>query len=760
MTWIVIVIVIALIVVFGVSSFRISLISAPLMRLVGRMLPAIGETERIALEAGTVWWDGDLFSGKPDWKKLLAFTSQGLSAEEQAYLDGPVEEFCRALDDWLIAQDRDLPPEAWALIKKHRLFGMIIPKEYGGHGFSAIAHSAVVTKIASVSSAAAVTVMVPNSLGPGELLVHYGTQAQKDKYLKKLASGDDIPCFALTEPGAGSDAANGASRGVVAKGRYGGKQVLGLRLDFDKRYITLAPVATVIGLAFRAYDPDGLLGDVEDLGITCALLPRKLKGLEIGDHHDPMGVPFHNGPVRGKGVFIPLEFVIGEREGVGQGWRMLMESLAAGRSISLPALSVGAVELAARVAGAYGVVREQFGLPIGRFEGVQEALARIGGYAYFMNAARRLTAGAVDAGEKPAVISAIVKAYLTAGMRDRVNDAMDIRGGAEICRGPRNILGRGYLGVPVAITVEGANILTRSLIVFGQGAMRCHPYVQDEIQAIAAKDMEAFDRAFFGHILHIFKNAGRAFGHAVSGAMFADSPVMGPEAKYYRRLTRLSAGFAFATDVALMSLGGALKRKESFSGRMADVLAWMYMASAALKQFHDDGRPPSQLPHLRWACEHALFQSEQALLAAVRNFPLWWARVLLRVVIFPLGGRYAPVNDALSRTVAGSLTDGSSVREKLSPDIHIPEAEKNGLGRLEATLDKILATDATRKKIQAAVRGKTLKRGPIEDMIDQAKAADLIDDDEAQKLKDAEEARWEVIQVDVFSPDTYKGLKG
>ncbi|HIM25981.1 MAG TPA: acyl-CoA dehydrogenase, partial [Rhodospirillales bacterium] len=463
---------VGLIALFGIPVIRRPLISAPIMKMVGRALPRMGETERIALEAGTVWWDGELFSGKPDWQKLLDFEIKPLSEEEQAFLDGPTEDLCQMLDDWQINQDRDLPPEVWAFIKDQGFFGIIIPKEFGGLGYSAHAHSAVVVKLSSRSVTAAVTVMVPNSLGPGELLVHYGTEAQKDHYLPRLARGQDIPCFALTEPGAGSDAANGRSQGIVCKGMWDGEEITGIRLTFNKRYITLAPVATVIGLAFRLFDPEHLLGEEEDIGITCALIPRDTPGLKIGNRHDPMGVPFQNGPVFGDDVFVPLDYIIGGREGAGNGWRMLMESLAAGRSISLPSQSLGAAELACRSTSAYATVREQFGMPIGKFEGVREPLARIAGHAYFMNAGRRLAFGAVDAGEKPSVISAVVKAYLTEGSRLCINDAMDIHAGAAICRGPGNIFPRPYDAMPIGITVEGANILTRSLIVFGQGAIR------------------------------------------------------------------------------------------------------------------------------------------------------------------------------------------------------------------------------------------------------------------------------------------------
>ncbi|HJS33577.1 MAG TPA: acyl-CoA dehydrogenase, partial [Alphaproteobacteria bacterium] len=612
---------VALTVVFGIPAVRRRMIATPIMRLTRPALPRLGDTERIALEAGTVWWDGELFSGRPDWRRLLAFDVRPLSERERAFLDGPAEQLCRMLDDWRIQQERDLPQAIWSYLKRERFFGMIIPERYGGLGFSAIAHSAVVAKIASRSITAACTVMVPNSLGPAELLLHYGTDEQRRHYLPRLAAGEEIPCFALTEPHAGSDAASVRSTGVVCRGAIEGQDVLGIRLYWDKRYITLAPIATVIGLAFRMRDPDRLLGGESDLGITCALIARDTPGITIGARHDPMGVPFQNGPIAGSDVFVPLDAVIGGRAGIGQGWRMLMDCLAAGRSISLPALSVAASELAARIVGAYATVREQFDRPIGRFEGVGEALARIAGHAYLMNAGRILTCGAVDAGEKPAVLSAVVKAYLTQGMRACIADAMDILAGAGICRGPRNILSRMHVAAPIAITVEGANILTRSLIVFGQGSIRCHPHIQAEMRALADDDRAAFDRALFAHIGFFARSALRAFVLALTGGRLSASPMHGLSTRYFQRLTRFSAAYAVVTDVLLVSLGGALKRREALSGRMADALAWMYLASAALKRFHDDGQPAGDLPLLRWSCDLALWNIQGALAGVLDNLP-------------------------------------------------------------------------------------------------------------------------------------------
>jgi acyl-CoA dehydrogenase len=749
----------ALAVLFGVPVVRRPLISAPAMRRARAFLPRLGDTERIALEAGTVWWDGDLFSGAPDWRKLLEFRPKPLSDRERAFLDGPAEALCRMIDDWQITQDRELPQQVWDHLKRERFFGMIIPEEYGGLGFSAIGHSAVVTKVASRSIPVACTLMVPNSLGPAELLLHYGTDEQRDYYLPRLAIGEEIPCFALTEPYAGSDAASVRSTGVVCRGTYDGKEVIGIRLNWSKRYITLAPVATVIGLAFRMYDPDGLLGGEKDLGITCALIPRATPGVTIGERHDPMGVVFPNGPITGTDVFVPLDFVIGGRSGVGQGWRMLMECLAAGRSISLPALSVAAVELAARFTGAYASIREQFNMPIGRFEGIEEALARIAGHAYLMNATRVLTCGAVDAGEKPAVLSGVAKAYLTDGMRACITDAMDIVAGAGICRGPRNVLSRIYVAAPIAITVEGANILTRSLIVFGQGSIRCHPFVRDEIRAIQENDSALFDKVLFKHLGFVGRNALRSLLLALSGGRLAGEPG-GQPAHYFRSLTRFSAAFALVTDATLATLGGALKRREKISGRLADALAWMYLASAALKRFHDDGRPAADLPLLRWSCDLALWKIQQALVGVLDNLPNRPVAMMLRALIFPLGARQRPPSDALGAKVARGLLDGGDTRRRLSQDIFVPETTEDGLGRLEAALDLVVASQEIRRKVRDAVRQGRLDAEPAANLTERALALGIIDADERRRLDEAARAQDAVIQVDAFPAARYVLLKG
>jgi acyl-CoA dehydrogenase len=743
--------VVVCLVALAVPAVRRRLVSPFVMRALARALPKIGATERIALEAGTVWWDGDLFSGAPDWQKLLQFQLRPLSARERAFLDGPVEELCGMLDEDRNGRLHDLPPEVWLFLKRHRFFGMIIPEAYGGLGFSTIGHSAVITKIASRSLTAAVTAMVPNSLGPAELLLAYGTDEQKRRYLPRLATGEEIPCFALTGPEAGSDAAATESTGIVCRATFDGREGLGIRLDWHKRYTTLGPIATLIGLAFRLHDPDHLLGGAEDLGITCALVPAHLPGIEIGKRHDPMGIPFQNGPTSGRDVLVPLEAIIGGAAGAGAGWRMLMETLAAGRAISLPALSVAGVELAVRVTGAYATVREQFNLPIGRFEGIEEPLARLGGMAYLMNAARVLTSGAVDAGQRPAVISAIVKAYLTEGMRASMLDAMDILAGAGVCRGPRNILAQGYASTPIAITVEGANILTRSLIIYGQGGIRCHPHVLEEMQAVEARDVARFDRAFCGHLKFLARNTARAFAQGLSGGRLGGPPdVPQPLRGYLARLGRMSAAFAVISDAAMATLGGELKRREKLSGRLADALAWMYLGSAACKRFWDDGRRQDDIPFLRWACELALFRIDEALHGFLANFPSRPVAGLLRLLVFPFGGRAHPPADALGAAVAHSLLEGRPHRERLSSDIYLPPPGDIGLGRLEAALIACVAARPAETKIREAVRAGRLEPLPHQTLAERALGAGIISDEERRLLEAAERGRAEAIEVDAF----------
>ncbi len=740
----------------NIPTLRRKLISNHLLGMFRKAMPAMSQTEREALEAGTVWWDAELFSGRPRWNTLFTVPAPKLSPEEQAFIDGPVEELCRMIDDWKISHELDdLSPEVWQFIREKKFFGMIIPKKYDGLEFSALAHSTVVMKIASRSIAAAVTVMVPNALGPAELLLHYGTEEQKNYYLPRLARGQEIPCFALTSPEAGSDASAMLDRGVVCKGQSSGKpDLLGIRLDWKKRYITLAPVATVLGLAFKLFDPDHLLGDTEELGITLALIPTDTPGVSIGSRHNPLNIPFQNGPTSGKDVFIPVDRIIGGVDHAGQGWRMLMERLATGRGISLPALATGTAKLASRATGAYARVRKQFKLPIGRFEGVEEALARVAGYTYITDAARTLTAQAIDLGEKPAVVSALVKYRLTEQMRQVVNDAMDIQGGAGICLGPRNFLGGVYQALPISITVEGANILTRSLIIYGQGAVRCHPYLFKEMQAAADSDharaVQEFDAAIFGHMGFTLSNGARAFFLGLTGGRFVRTPVRGATGRYYQHLTRLSAAFTFTSDVAMLVLGAALKRKEKLSGRFADALSSLYLSSAALKRFEDDGRPMADLPLVRWACEHELFRAQQALDGMFQNFPSRPIAWVLRMFVFPLGRRYRGPSDLLGHQVAALLLEPSEARDRLTTGMYIPKDVNEPIGRLEDALPKVIAAESLERKLQRALEEKVLATRDYDFLVREAMRRGIINDHEAECLRAAYGVREQVVQVDDF----------
>ncbi len=751
------VIALLILVPLNIPPLRRLLISNKAMQLMRRALPPMSQTEKEALDAGTVWWDGDLFSGRPNWKKMLAIPEPRLTEEEQAFIDGPVQQLCEMLDDWHITEERhDLPPEVWQFIKDNGFFGMIIPKAYGGLEFSALAHSAVVMKVATRSISAAVTVMVPNSLGPAELLLHYGTQAQKDHYLPRLAKGKDIPCFALTGPEAGSDAASIPDKGVICKGMYRGNEVLGIRLNWDKRYITLGPVATVLGLAFRLYDPDHLIGQTEDIGITCALIPTDTDGVWIGHRHAPLSQAFMNGPNRGHDVFIPMDWVIGGQAQVGQGWRMLMECLAAGRSISLPALSTGAGKLVSRATGAYARVRKQFKTPIGRFEGVEEPLARMAAYTYMMDGARTMTAGAVDAGEKPSVISAIAKYNLTERMRRIVSDAMDVQGGSAICMGPRNFIGRAYQSVPISITVEGANILTRTMIIFGQGAIRCHPYVLKEMESAKAKDGTAFDRALWGHFGFTFSNFCRAFWMGLTGAKFQSAPVKGEVAYYYRQLDRMSAAFALVADLCMLTLGGQLKRKEKLSGRLADILSQMYLISATLKRYHDQGQRKEDLPLLRWSCDESLYQLQEAMRGLFRNMPLRGLGTLLRIIVMPWGKPYHLPDDKLGHQVAELVLSPSEARDRLTKGVFIPEAKDQPLARLEDALAKVIAAEPVEAMLRNAVKTGLVPRLGDGETTQRALEASIIDERDAEIMRAAIAARRDVITVDDFSPDYWQ----
>ncbi|HSN18990.1 MAG TPA: acyl-CoA dehydrogenase, partial [Gammaproteobacteria bacterium] len=745
---------IVLAVILNLRPLRRMLITDHLLSWFRKVLPPISETERVAIEAGDTWWDADLFTGRPDWKKLLATPAATLSDEEQAFLDGPVDEFCRTLDDWHITHElQDLPPEAWEQIRRHRFFGMIIPKQYGGLGFSALAHSTVVMKIGTRSTSAAVTVMVPNSLGPGELLLHYGTEEQKSYYLPRLARGEEIPCFALTGPYVGSDAGALPDIGIVCKGTYQGKETLGFRVSWDKRYITLAPVATILGVAFKAYDPDHLLGDKEDLGITLALIPTNLPGVEIGRRHNPLNAAFMNGPTRGTDVFIPFDYLIGGTQYIGKGWMMLMNCLSVGRAISLPALGTGAGKHASRVTGAYARVRKQFRVSIGKFEGVEEALARIGGLTYRMDAARRLTAGALDRGEKPSVLSAILKYHCTEGMRQVLGDAMDVHGGRGVMMGPRNYLARGYQAVPVSITVEGANILTRSMIIFGQGAIRAHPYLLKEMEAASSDDhgkaAVEFDKALFAHIGFTISNAARSLWLGLTGAIFTSSPVSGPTARYYRQLTRMSAVFTFTADVGLLLLGGEMKRKEKLSARYGDMLSHLYLASATLKQFEEQGRPEADLPLVHWACQDSLYAMQQALEGLLRNFPTRPMAWLMRLVVFPVGRPYAPASDRLGHKVATLLLSPSDARDRLTRYAFTSADPQDPVGRMEHAMKQTIAAEPVEEKLQIGLK-KRLAPANYLKLVDDAAKRNVLTAEEAKLLRDTHAVVRDAIDVDDF----------
>jgi len=721
------------------------------------LLPRVSDTEREALEAGTVWVDGELFSGRPDFRRILAEPYPELTARERAFLDGPVEDACRRVDPWELSRRRELPPEVWDFLKREGFFGLTIPEEYGGHAFSALACSTIFGKLASRSLPLSAIVLIPNSVGPAELLLAYGTEEQRRHYLPRLARGEEIPCFALTEPEAGSDAASLTSEGVVFRGRDGHPAI---RLNWHKRYITLAPVATLLGLAVRLRDPENLLGKGEDVGITCVLVPTATPGVEIGRRHDPLGIPFPNGPAAGRDAVVPLDAVIGGAAGAGRGWKMLMEALSAGRSISLPAQSAGGAKLVARVVGAYAAVRRQFGLPIGRFEGIEEPLARIAGLTYLMEAARVYTCGAVDSGEKPSVVSAIVKLQETELLRRLILDGMDVLGGAGLCRGPRNLLADGYTGAAIGITVEGANILTRTLILFGQGAIRCHPYAQKEIRALAAGDSGALRRALFGHARHLLGNLVRSTFLSLTRGGLARSPVPGPTARYYRRLAWASARFAVLSDLAMLSLGGKLKLREKLSGRFADALSWMYLGVSTLRRFEAEGRREEDLPLVRWALDWSLSQIQEAFTGIYRNFegPLafwmrgpgaFWAR------LNPLG---ALPSDREGSRLATILQTPGTQRDRLTADLHLPTDPAQAVGRIERALLLVSRSREILERLRTASREGRIPTGAPESLLREAVAAGVIDEREAEQVREAAEARRDAIEVDSFSLDEYLGF--
>jgi acyl-CoA dehydrogenase len=742
--------------ILNIAPLRKLLLTRAFLRFYERIAPALSETEQTALAAGTVGFEGELFSGKPDWNKLLSQPAPKLTPEEQAFLDGPCEEVCKMTNEWEVTHERaDLPPEVWDYIKRHKFFGMIIPKSFGGLGFSAFAHSAVLQKLNSHSGTLGTTVAVPNSLGPAELLLHYGTEEQKNHYLPRLADGREIPCFGLTNPYAGSDATSIPDFGIVCKGTYQGKETLGVRMTFDKRYITLAPVATVIGIAFRMYDPDKLIGEKNDIGITLALVPRDTPALEVGRRHLPLNMPFQNGPVRGTDVFVPLSALIGGQEYAGQGWRMLVECLSVGRAISLPSGTTGGARMGALATGAYARIRKQFGLSIGRFEGVEEALARIGGHTYAMTALSRLTAAAVDLGEKPSVPSAIAKYHATELARAVVTDAMDIHAGKGVILGPRNWVGRSWQGAPIAITVEGANILTRSMIIFGQGATRCHPYVLKEMQAAALKDptakLNAFDDALFGHMGFTISNAVRSLWFGLTGSYLGSAPGDAYTQRYYRKLVRYSAALALLADMAMLMLGGKLKFKERLSARLGDVLSQLYIASAILKRYEDNNRPEIEQPMLAWAIYDCVFKMQNALVGALRNFPMRPVAWVLGWIVFPLGQRERAPGDRTGHRVAQLLMSPNAARDRIAEFCFTTPCANNPMGQMLAALPEIIDAEPIERRLQKAAKSGVLKSADgSKEQLEEAALAKVITIEERDLMLRVRKAVFEIISTDDF----------
>ncbi len=751
----------AVIIPLNVKSIRLNLLSRAIYRAMKKVMPTISQTEQEALEAGDVWWEAELFSGKPDFDFIQNLPAPTLTKEEQAFLDGPIEEFCELLDDWQITHvDYDLTPEAWQFAKDNGLFALIIPKQYGGKEYSAYLHSQAVMKIGSRSGSAAVTVMVPNSLGPGKLLMTYGTEQQKDYYLPRLAKGIDIPCFGLTSPNAGSDAGAMPDTGVVCYGSYEGKDdVLGIRLNWDKRYITLAPVATLLGIAFKLVDPEHLLSDKEDRGITLALIKRDTEGVAVGKRHFPANHAFMNGPIRGKDVFVPLDSVIGGADYVGKGWSMLMECLGDGRAISLPALGAATGKMASKYTGAYSRIRQQFNTPIGHFEGIEEALAEIAGQAYAMDASRSLVAVALDKGIVPSVISAIVKQQTMERMRIVINHAMDIHAGHGICMGPRNHLGRTYQLTPVGITVEGANILTRTMIIFGQGAMRSHPYLLKEVQAVHNNNQKQgindFDQALFAHIGFIVSNVVRSFWFGLTFAKFIKTPGDKDTRHYYQQLVKMSSAFALLADVCVAVLGGSLKRREKISGRLADALSNMYVMTAVLKHYENQGSHKEDLVLLKWACEDALFNIQTALKGIMKNLPVPVIGALCNFIVFPLTKPYQHPSDKIGHKVARLTLSPSDTLDRLSAGVYNSNNKDNSTGRITHAFQLVIETSELQNRLQEAYRqGRLQQRG--RNAYTEAKENNIITDSEYTLLIKTEAAIQNAIKVDEFSFNGWK----
>ena len=744
--------------ILNVESLRREHITIRVLEVFRNMLPSLSKTERDALEAGSVWWEGELFSGMPNWQKLTELPAPQLTEEEQAFLDGPTEKLCYLLDDWEITHELlKIPDNVWVFIKENNFLSMIIPKEYGGLGFSPLANSMVLTKIASRNATVAATIGVPNSLGPAELLLHYGTEEQKKRWLPGLAKADEIPCFALTSPRAGSDATAITDKGVVCRGKFGGKEIIGICLNWDKRYITLAPIATVLGLAFKLYDPDHLIGNKTEYGITAALIPTSLRGVEIGRRHFPINIPFQNGPTRGKNVFVPLDYIIGGPKMAGEGWRMLVELLSVGRGIVLPSNALGAAIAGVYATGAYARIRRQFNLPIGKFHGVGEVLARMTGYTYIMTAASRVTCTALNAGEKPAVPTAILKYHNTEMGRCVANDAMDIHGGKGIMLGPKNYLARNYESVPIAITVEGANILTRSLIIFGQGATRCHPFVLEEIAAVTDKDRQSglvkFDKLLFAHIGYALSNAVRSFVMACTHARFTGVPKRGATRRYYQHVNRYSASFALASDVAMLTIGGDLKRKELLSARLGDILSYLYLTSMVLKHYQDQGSPQDDLPIVEWSCRTLLYRAQEQFHGLLRNFPNRWFARLLRFLIFPRGRTYFSPSDELCQEVAELIINPTDTRTRLSYGIYKTIEPSNPIGLLQEAIELAEKVEPLERKVVEAYKVGQIDSSDASDQIDEAERRGIITAEETIQIREFDQKIMNLIAVDDFSSE-------
>lgn len=751
----------AIFIPLNVLPLRRKFITKHILAAYRQAMPEMSDTEKEALTAGGVGWTADIFSGMPNWTKFLEAPGPEISDEEQAFLEGPVNELCEMLDNWQISQDMQVPATVLDFIKKSGFFGMIIPKRYGGLEFSAIMHSHVITKVSGVSTAVATILSVPNSLGPAELLLQYGTEEQKNYYLPRLAKGEEIPCFALTSPTAGSDAGSISDFGIICKQEFEGVERTCIKLTWNKRYITLAPIATLLGLAFKLYDPEKILGDKEEYGITCALVPTSTKGVVTGHRHYPLESAFPNGPTQGEEVVIPIDWVIGGASMVGAGWRMLMECLAAGRGISLPSMVTGGAKRAALASGAYARARRQFGTHIGDFGGIQEALARIGSNAYLGDALRVFTVTPQDHGVVPVVASAISKCHATTRARAVINDAMDVHGGKGICMGPSNYLAQGYMEMPISITVEGANILTRSMIIYGQGAIRCHPYILPELTSAKDPDQKLslmhFDRAFFAHVGFMFSNKVRSLLLGLSHGYLAKAP-SGPLKRYFQHFTRFSAALALASDAAMISLGGALKRKEQLSARLGDVLSSIYIGCAVLKHYtltQQDDPNKEELKVVEYICQDLLFNIQCQLDELIRNFPNRFMAFFLRVNVFPLGKRFAPPSDKLGMKVAKLMVSPSRLRQRLEQGTYTKTSSNNPIGRLNALLEDIIAIEPLLKKVRKAERTDVIKGKDLSELVRAAEQAEILTEADAKKLLKVEAQKMEFINVDDFPPEFF-----